>query len=67
MAFERMTEEVKNVSKLPNVITGQAASLKSTFDEAGSDLKTFINNFLTVLESAIAASNIDTLGLKFQS
>ena len=67
MAFERMTEEVKNVSKLPNVITGQAASLKSTFDEAGSDLKTFINNFLTVLESAIAASNIGAMNGELES
>ena len=58
MAFERMTQNVMNVSGLPNVISGQAATLKNTFDKSGSDLKTFINNFLTTLESPIAATNI---------
>lgn len=58
MAFERLTEEVRNVSSLPNVIVGQASTLKATFDEAGSDIKNFINNFLTALETFSAASNI---------
>ena len=58
MAFERMTQNVMNVSGLPNVISGQATTLKNTFDKSGSDLKTFINNFLTTLESPIAATNI---------
>lgn len=67
MAFERMTQNVLNVSALPNAVTGQASSLKATFDEAGSDLKTFINNFLTVLESAIAASNIGAMNGELES
>ena len=61
MAFERMTQNVMNVSGLPNVISGQGATLKNTFDKSGSDLKTFINNFLTTLESPIAATNIGHL------
>lgn len=67
MAFERLTEEVRNVSALPNVIVGQASTLKSTFDEAGSDIKNFINNFLTALETFSAASNIGAMNGELQS
>ena len=67
MAFERLTEEVKNVSALPNVIVGQASTLKATFDEAGSDIKDFINNFLTALETFSAASNIGAMNGELQS
>ena len=67
MAFERLTEEVKNVSALPNVIVGQASTLKATFDEAGSDIKNFINNFLTALETFSAASNIGAMNGELQS
>ena len=67
MAFERLTEEVRNVSALPNVIVGQASTLKATFDEAGSDIKNFINNFLTALETFSAASNIGAMNGELQS
>ena len=67
MAFERLTEEVRNVSALPNVIVGQASTLKATFDEAGSDIKNFINNFLTALEAFSAASNIGAMNGELQS
>lgn len=58
MAFERMTENVMNISGLPNVVVGQASMLKNTFDKSGKDMKTFINNFLDVLESQIASQSI---------
>ena len=67
MAFERLTEEVRNVSALPNVIVGQASTLKATFDEAGSYIKNFINNFLTALETFSAASNIGAMNGELQS
>ena len=56
MAFERMTQNVLNVSALPNAVTGQASSLKATFDAAGVSLKTFINALLDVLEANGAES-----------
>lgn len=67
MAFERLTEEVRNVSALPNVIVGQASTLKATFDEGGSDIKNFINNFLTALETFSAASNIGAMNGELES
>ena len=67
MAFERLTEEVRNVSALPNVLVGQASTLKATFDEAGSDIKNFINNFLAALEAFSAASNIGAMNGELES
>ena len=68
MAFTKVTDDVANISKLsdrPNLNDGlTAAQLKSKFDEAGVDLKTYINDTLIAeLESTTdSASGADNIG-----
>ena len=60
MSFDRMTENVLNISALADKPTCTAEELKAFFDEAGMEIKDFINSFITALESNTAASNIGT-------
>lgn len=38
--------DVNNIQNLPDLVVGQAVSLKTTFDKTGADTKTYINNTL---------------------
>jgi len=61
-----MTTQVDNISHLsdrPSADGMSAADLKTAFDQAGSDIKTFINSLIDELEAATAAVSvgIDTI------
>lgn len=58
MSFTRLTKNVLNVSALPDRVQNQAQALKSTFDQAGVDIKEALNALIAELEASIAASNI---------
>jgi len=63
MSFTKMTTAVNNISQLsnrPNDDGMNAAQLKAAFDQAGGDLKTFVNSLIDELEAATAA---DSLGI----
>ena len=60
MGFSRMTKNVLNISSLDNKPSKSATELKAFFDQAGLDIKTFMNDFLTELEASTAASSIGT-------
>ena len=55
-----MTKNVLNISALDNKPTCSAEELKAFFDQAGKDIREFINEFLSELESSSAASSIGT-------
>lgn len=62
MAFSRLSADVQNIAKLddePNDVGGMtAAELKAAFDQAGVDIKTFVNLLASELEARSAAGNI---------
>jgi hypothetical protein len=58
MAFTKMTADVENISKLPDVVSGQASELKENFDKASVDLKTSLNGLIDELEGHEASSSI---------
>ena len=62
MAFDRMTDDMNIISKLPdepNDAGGMTASaLKATFDKAGMLAKTAINKLIAALGASTAAGNI---------
>ena len=62
MAFDRMTDDMNIISKLPdepNDAGGMTASaLKATFDKAGMLAKTAINKLIASLGASTAAGNI---------
>ena len=62
MAFDRMTDDMNIISKLPdepNDAGGMtAAVLKATFDKAGMLAKTAINKLIAALGASTAAGNI---------
>jgi len=43
----KLTTDLNNIQALPDVIIGQAVSLKTTFDESGNDIKAYVNTVLT--------------------
>jgi hypothetical protein len=43
----KLTTDLNNIQALPDVIIGQAVSLKATFDESGNEIKTYVNTVLT--------------------
>lgn len=58
MAITKLTTDVLNVQKLADLTQNQATTIKETFDKAGSDIKTFINDTLIAeLESTAAGSS----------
>ena len=58
MSFNRMTENVLNISGLADKPTCTATELKGFFDKAGAAIKNFINAFIDQLEAETAAGNI---------
>lgn len=56
MALTKGSWTVTTISSLANRVTGQATALKANFDKAGSDIKTYINNVLTVEIDALVAT-----------
>ena len=58
MGFTKMTQDVLNISKLPNSVQGNAKDLKATFDKAGEDIKEAHNLLIDELAEEGAASNI---------
>lgn len=48
MALTKLTTNVENVQTLADQVTGQASTTKQTFDKGGKDIKTYINDVLTV-------------------
>ena len=66
MSFTKMTTAVNNISQLsdrPNDDGMNAAQLKAAFDQAGGDIKTFVNSLIDELEATTAAGSvgIDTI------
>jgi hypothetical protein len=43
----KLNTDLNNIQALPDVIIGQAVSLKATFDESGNDIKVYVNTVLT--------------------
>ena len=43
----KLTTDLNNIQALPDVIIGQAVSLKTMFDESGNDIKAYVNTVLT--------------------
>ena len=62
MAFDRMTDDMNIISKLPNEPNDEggmtASALKATFDKAGTLAKTAINKLIAALGASTAAGNI---------
>lgn len=65
MAFTKVTDPTNNISNLANQPVESPSVLKQKFDEIGQDLKTYINNTLTVeLESITDGdSGLDNIGM----
>ena len=62
MAFDRMTDDMNIISKLPDEPNDEggmtASALKATFDKAGTLAKTAINKLIVALGASTAAGNI---------
>lgn len=62
MAFDRMTDDMNIISKLPNEPNDEggmtASAFKATFDKAGTLAKTAINKLIASLGASTAAGNI---------
>lgn len=58
MSFQKMEENVLNISALDNKPKMSAAELKAMFDAAGVSLKTFVNNLIDELAASTAATHI---------
>lgn len=62
MAFDKMTDDMNIISKLPNEPNDEsgmtASALKATFDKAGTLAKTAINKLIAALGASTAAGNI---------
>lgn len=62
MAFDRMTDDMNIISKLPDEPNDEggmtASALKATFDKAGMLAKTAINKLIAALGASTAAGNI---------
>jgi hypothetical protein len=61
MGFTKMTQDVLNISKLPDNVKGNAKDLKATFDKAGEDIKKAHNKLVDELAEQNAASNIGAM------
>jgi microcystin-dependent protein len=63
MAFTQLTASVANVAALDDLPTASSATIKATFDKAGTDIKTFINSTLIgELEAVGAAAKLGCTG-----
>lgn len=62
MAFDKMTDDMNIISKLPDEPNDEggmtASALKATFDKAGTLAKTAINKLIAALGASTAAGNI---------
>ena len=62
MAFDRMTDDMNIISKLPDEPNDEggmtASAFKATFDKAGTLAKTAINKLIAALGASTAAGNI---------
>lgn len=62
MAFDRMTDDMNIISKLPNEPNDEggmtASAFKATFDKAGTLAKNAINKLIAALGASTAAGNI---------
>jgi hypothetical protein len=45
--ISKLTTDLNNIQALPDVVKGQATTLKATFDESGNEIKTYVNTVLT--------------------
>lgn len=67
MSLTKLTTDLSNVSALddePNDVTGlTAAQVKTTFDKAGNDIKTYINTTLTAEIDALPATSISVAAI----
>ena len=66
MALTKLLTDVSNIQALADQVKGQATTLKQTFDKAGNDVKTYINDTLTAEIEAIFATKTEN-GLKADS
>lgn len=66
MNLTKITENLNNVSSLPDYPTLQSAELKAVFDKAGNTLKDFINNTL-IPEIEKQVTETVTQGIKVES
>jgi hypothetical protein len=57
----KLTTDLNNIQALPDVIIGQAVSLKTTFDESGNDIKAYVNTVLT--EELNGSNGANKIGL----
>lgn len=62
MALTKGAWAVNTIQSLANRVTGQAAALKTNFDKAGSDIKTYVNDTLTVEIDALDSQNAKLTG-----
>ena len=46
IAITQLTTDLDNIQALADVVQGQAATVKQTFDEAGNEIKTYVNSSL---------------------
>jgi hypothetical protein len=45
--ISKLTTDLNNIQALPDVVKGQATTLKATFDESGNEIKVYVNTVLT--------------------
>jgi hypothetical protein len=47
LPISKLTTNLNNIQALPDVVKGQATTLKATFDESGNEIKAYVNTVLT--------------------
>lgn len=62
MALQKGNWAVNTIQSLTNQVVGQATSLKVKFDKAALDIKTYINDTLTVEIDTLNAENVKKTG-----
>lgn len=61
MSLTKFTENMSIISALPDAPTLTASELKAKFDEAGTKIKTYLNNTLTTETEQLVATEKSTL------
>jgi len=62
MALTKNNTKVTNIQELADIVVDQATTVKALFDKSNTDIKTYINDTLTVELDALDATNVKKTG-----
>jgi len=62
MALTKNNTKVTNIQELADIVVDQATTVKALFDKSNTDIKTYINDTLTVELDALDAANVKKIG-----